>query len=60
MLTKLELDKDKYRIELPRDLVESKGWSSGKEVVTTINKNGNIELKEISLPFTIAIQTKKK
>ena len=60
MFSKLEQHKNGYRIELPKELIELKGLTNGNEFATIINEKGNIELQEITLPFSKPFQYKKK
>ena len=39
--------KDQYRVTIPKDLAEEKGWKAGTKLRFVEDVNGNIILKEI-------------
>jgi bifunctional DNA-binding transcriptional regulator/antitoxin component of YhaV-PrlF toxin-antitoxin module len=39
---------NQYRITIPKDLIEEKGWDAGTKLRFVEDMNGNVFLKEIS------------
>ena len=41
-----ELNKTSYFVVLPKQIILAKGWNKGDNIITEINKNGDIVLKK--------------
>ncbi len=44
---KLQNNKGQFRLTLPKDIVKSKGWDQGTELVMAFNSDGDIVIQEI-------------
>ncbi len=45
-MAKLQEQKDRYFITLPRALVKQKKWEKGQELFLVFNERGNIEITD--------------
>lgn len=44
---KLQNNNGQFRITLPKDIVKSKKWKQGTELIVVMNEKGNLVLKEV-------------
>ncbi|MBD3249057.1 hypothetical protein GF336_03355 [Candidatus Woesearchaeota archaeon] len=44
---KLQNNKGQFKLTLPKDIVKSKKWKQGTELLITMNEKGEIVIKEM-------------
>ena len=46
-MVKVIVNNGQYKITVPKDVVEAKGWSSDTRIMVVMDAEGNLVLKEI-------------
>lgn len=46
-MVKVINNRGQYKITIPKDIAEAKGWNSGTRLLVVLNTEGDVVLKEI-------------